>query len=98
MTIIIAPSDTMNNVSSSKNKTPVSSNNEKPISSAPLSVPPTAITSPLLELDPSLFKPTPDEVDFFKTMTGIQDFEELKDHILRVQKEAYEVRHSSHGL
>lgn len=44
-----------------------------------------------LELDPSLYKPDPNEIEFFKSQTGIQDDEELKKHIISVQKEAWEV-------
>lgn len=43
-------------------------------------------------LDPSFYKLDDDEVTFFKAMTGIQDAEELKQHILSVQAKAYDVR------
>lgn len=42
-------------------------------------------------LDPSMYKLEKDEAAFFKQVTGIKDDEELKQHILRVQTEAYEV-------
>ena len=45
-----------------------------------------------LTLDPSLYEPTPEAVDFFKKVTGISDDDELKQHVLAVQKEAWEVR------
>ena len=46
---------------------------------------------PNIKLDPSLYNPQPHEVEFFKERTGIEDDEELKAHILAVQKEAWEV-------
>lgn len=42
-------------------------------------------------LDPSLYKLEEEEATFFKQATGISDDAELKQHILRVQAEAYEV-------
>ena len=45
-----------------------------------------------MPLDPNLYKLEEDEAAFFKQATGIPDDEELKQHILRVQAEAYEVR------
>lgn len=45
----------------------------------------------VLPLDPSLYKLEEDEAAFFKQATGIPDDELLKQHILRVQVEAYEV-------
>lgn len=33
----------------------------------------------------------PEELAFLKTQTGIQDDDELKAHVLAVQKNAYEV-------
>ena len=50
---------------------------------------PDAIKAPL---DESLYKLDDVEVAFFCAQTGIQDPEELKQHILAVQKEAYAVR------
>ena len=47
---------------------------------------------PHVKLDPSLYSPKPHEVEFFKAQTGIQDDEELKRHIFKVQKEAWDVR------
>ena len=41
--------------------------------------------------DPSLYNPEPHEVEFFKSQTGIEDDEELKEHVIAVQKEAWEV-------
>lgn len=32
-----------------------------------------------------------DELDFFRSQTGIEDEEELKQHIIAVQKKAYDV-------
>lgn len=43
-------------------------------------------------LDPSFYKLADDEAAFYKAMTGIQDAEELKRHILSVQAKAYDVR------
>ncbi|GJJ13704.1 hypothetical protein Clacol_007960 [Clathrus columnatus] len=40
-------------------------------------------------LDPSLYRITEDEAKFLKECTGITDDEELKQHILEVQAEAY---------
>ncbi|KAH9840205.1 uncharacterized protein C8Q71DRAFT_703050 [Rhodofomes roseus] len=42
-------------------------------------------------LDESLYSLDEEESAFFKSQTGIEDDEALKSHILRVQKEAYEV-------
>ncbi|KAI0049537.1 hypothetical protein FA95DRAFT_1604348 [Auriscalpium vulgare] len=47
--------------------------------------------SKLLDLDPSLLVLQPEELDFFKHTAGIQDDVELREHILAVQKRAYEV-------
>ena len=47
---------------------------------------------PAFELDPSLYNPTPEEVKFLKSQTKIEDDEELKQHVLAVQKEAWSVR------
>jgi len=45
------------------------------------------------DLDPSLLATTisDEELAFFKKQTGIEDTEELKDHILNVQREAYNI-------
>ena len=43
-------------------------------------------------LDDTLYTLGEEEIAFFKSQTGIDDEEELKRHILRLQKEAYEVR------
>ena len=45
----------------------------------------------VMPLDPSLYKLEDDAAAFFKQVTGIHDDEELKQHILRVQTEAYNV-------
>lgn len=42
-------------------------------------------------LDERLYDLTDEERTFFKQQTGIQDDDELKMHILRVQAEAYKV-------
>ena len=47
---------------------------------------------PALELDPSYYTPTPEEIGFLKSQTGIKDEEELRQHVLTVQKEAWNVR------
>jgi hypothetical protein len=44
-----------------------------------------------VELNESLYKLDADEKAFFKEQTGIVDDEELKRHIIRVQREAYAV-------
>ena len=44
-----------------------------------------------VSLDPTLYAPTPDEVAFLKKWTRIDDDEELKQHVLTVQKEAWNV-------
>lgn len=45
-----------------------------------------------LKLDPALYSLVePDEVEFIKGLTHIQDDEELKQHIIAVQKEAFKV-------
>jgi len=48
-----------------------------------------------LPLDISLYSLQGDQLEFFRTTTGIQDEEELKQHILNVQAKAYEVCHIS---
>ncbi|KAL5498070.1 hypothetical protein ACEPAH_3001 [Sanghuangporus vaninii] len=45
----------------------------------------------ITELDPSLYAPSQEEVDFLKSQTRIEDDEELKQHVLTVQKEAWEL-------
>ncbi|KAJ8518181.1 hypothetical protein ONZ45_g4716 [Pleurotus djamor] len=42
-------------------------------------------------LDPSLFSLTEEESTFYKAATGIEDDEQLKDHIMKVQQVAYDV-------
>ncbi|CCM02021.1 uncharacterized protein FIBRA_04097 [Fibroporia radiculosa] len=43
------------------------------------------------KLDESLYLLKEDEAAFFKSQTGIQDDEALKQHIISVQTEAYKV-------
>ena len=42
-------------------------------------------------LDPSIYNLDEEQRVFFKEQTGIQDDNELRDHILQVQAEAYAV-------
>ncbi|KAI6114468.1 hypothetical protein F5141DRAFT_1187972 [Pisolithus sp. B1] len=42
-------------------------------------------------LDPSTYSLTPDETEFFKAVTGIDDDEKLRAHILIAQEKAYKV-------
>ena len=49
-------------------------------------------------LDETLYTLGEEEIAFFKSQTGIDDEQELKRHILRVQKEAYEVPLRYRGL
>ncbi|KZV97531.1 hypothetical protein EXIGLDRAFT_607962 [Exidia glandulosa HHB12029] len=44
-----------------------------------------------LPIDPSVYSLQPDEAAFFKEQTGLHDDEVLKEHILAVQAEAYQV-------
>lgn len=44
------------------------------------------------QLDPDFYRPTEAEVAFFKCQTGIDDDEELKEHIVKIQHEAWDVR------
>jgi hypothetical protein len=41
-------------------------------------------------LDPKLLNLNEQEAEFFKSQTGIQDDNELRNHIIEVQKKAYE--------
>ena len=41
--------------------------------------------------EPGFYAPTQEEAAFLKTWTGINDDEELKQHVLAVQKEAWDV-------
>ncbi|KAF9481164.1 hypothetical protein BDN70DRAFT_855524 [Pholiota conissans] len=43
------------------------------------------------KLDPTLFALQENELDFFRTLTGIQDDDKLKEHILAAQAKAYDV-------
>lgn len=45
-----------------------------------------------LPLDDNLYTLDEETSDFFMAQTGIQDAEELKKHLLRVQAQAYAVR------
>ena len=40
-------------------------------------------------LDPSIYEA---DVEFLSAVTGIKDYEELKEHVLKVQADAYAVR------
>jgi len=42
-------------------------------------------------LDEQLYAPSPEEIIFFKTQTGINDEDDLKHHILSVQEQAYKI-------
>jgi hypothetical protein len=44
------------------------------------------------KLDPSLYDLNEDQSKFYKQLTKIEDDEELKQHILAVQREAFEVQ------
>jgi hypothetical protein len=48
-----------------------------------------------LALDESLYSLTAEESAFFKSQTGIEDDDELKEHILAIQAKAYKVFQSS---
>lgn len=52
---------------------------------------PNAHVSPKLELDADLYRPDDNQVAFTKKTTGIQDDDELKEHILAMQKEAFAI-------
>jgi len=54
-------------------------------------VPMTSTGLPIIPLDAELYALGEDELAFFKTQTGIIDEEELKEHIIKVQTEAYAV-------
>jgi len=43
------------------------------------------------EIDPSLYDLKDDEKTFFKQLTGIEDEDELKEHALNIQKEAFAI-------
>lgn len=45
----------------------------------------------LTALDETHYAPYPDEIQFLKTQTGIHDDDELKNHVLSIQEEAYSV-------
>lgn len=49
-------------------------------------------------LDEQYYRLTPDDVAFLTQQTGITDPAELKQHILQIQKEAYDVRPQIHRL
>ncbi|EJD05460.1 uncharacterized protein FOMMEDRAFT_165874, partial [Fomitiporia mediterranea MF3/22] len=46
---------------------------------------------PGIELDPDLYDPSREEIDFLKSQTKIEDEDELKQHVLDVQKEAWSI-------
>jgi len=48
-------------------------------------------------LDPTLYALGTESLTFFKTITGIHDDDELKEHILSVQAQAYAVCAHSHS-
>ena len=48
------------------------------------------------DLDPSLFKLSDEEIEFVASQTGIKEREELKNHLLEVQREAYAVSSAFH--
>ena len=43
------------------------------------------------QLDPTLYNPSADEVAFLKKWTGLDDDEQVKQHVIAVQKEAWDV-------
>lgn len=43
------------------------------------------------DLDPSLYAPSPEDLAFLKSQTGLEDEEVLKQHVLEVQAEAWKV-------
>lgn len=47
------------------------------------------------QLNPDFYCPTEAEVAFFKSQTGIHDDGELKEHIVKIQHEAWDVRFMS---
>ena len=47
-----------------------------------------------LKLYPNHYLPLPDEIKFLKEQTSIEDEEELKNHIVSVQTDAWQVRDS----
>jgi hypothetical protein len=47
----------------------------------------------LLLIDDKLYNPDDEEKHFLKSLTGIEDAEELRKHVLSVQREAFEVSH-----
>ena len=49
-----------------------------------------------LTLDPELYNPSDAEKAFFKEQTGIQDDEQLREHIIAVQSEVWKVLSISH--
>ena len=46
---------------------------------------------PNLKLDPELFSPQEKELEFMKNQTGIDDVEKLKEHVIAIQKAAWDV-------
>jgi len=52
---------------------------------------PQAIQNIAIPLDPKIYTLAEDELEFYRKETGIQDADEIKEHILQVQAEAYAV-------
>ena len=47
------------------------------------------------DLNPDFYNPSESEILFFKAQTGIKDDEELKQHVLKIQHEAWDVSYNS---
>jgi hypothetical protein len=61
-----------------------------------MSTPPTRISryadpAARPKLDPKYYRLKPGELAFFQQLTGVEDEQELKQHILDIQAKAYEV-------
>lgn len=54
-------------------------------------MPPFQAKEDALPLDATLYSVSVEEAAFFKGLTGIESDENLKDHILKIQAEAYNV-------
>lgn len=52
---------------------------------------PSEIAPDVSPVDKSLYRIRPEEKEFFKQATGINDEEELKEHIFEIQAKAYTV-------
>jgi len=55
---------------------------------------PNHVDIPQFSIDPSSYNPTPDDLELLKKLTGIDDKELLKNHVLKIQKDAYSVGHA----